>query len=186
MTDLRIHIVGASGAGTTCLGCALARELGCAYIDTDSIFWEPTFPPFQKFRPEEERTRMIVEIVQTHPVCVISGNFSGWGDPVIPLLDLIVFLYVPTEERLKRLKQREALHFGEQALAPGGYLHQNYTEFMEWAAGYDTGGEDMRSLQKHEKWLANLSCPLLRLEGIRTVQDQLDEILRAIGRSQNP
>ncbi|UCG60333.1 MAG: hypothetical protein JSV52_08330 [Candidatus Zixiibacteriota bacterium] len=180
MTNLRIHIVGASGSGTTYLGRALARELGCAYIDTDSIFWEPTFPPFQKFRPEEERTRLLLETVQTHPVCVISGNFAGWGDPVIPLLDLVVFLYVTTEERLKRLKQREALHFGEEALAPGGYLHQNYTEFMEWAAGYDMGGEEIRSLQKHEKWLTKLPCPVLRLEGVLSLESQLNEIRKLI------
>jgi hypothetical protein len=180
MINLRIHILGASGSGTTCLGRVLARELGCAYIDTDGIFWVPSNPPFQRFRAEEDRTRRLTEVVENHPACVISGSLCGWGDPVIPLLDLIVFLFVPTEERLKRLKRREALHFGEEALAPDGYLHENYTKFMDWAAAYDTGGEDIRSLKKHEKWLAGLPCPVLRLEGVLPVETQLDEIQKLI------
>jgi adenylate kinase family enzyme len=43
---MRVHIVGASGSGTTTLGKALAARAGCAHLDTDEFFWMPTEPPF--------------------------------------------------------------------------------------------------------------------------------------------
>ena len=41
----RIHILGASGSGTTTLGRALAARLQCPHFDTDDCFWLPTDPP---------------------------------------------------------------------------------------------------------------------------------------------
>ena len=89
--QLRIHLLGASGTGTTSVGRALARMLKCAYIDTDSIFWVPSFPPFKEFRPLDERQSMLRDAVKSNVCCVVSGSACGWGDPIIPLLDLVVF-----------------------------------------------------------------------------------------------
>jgi Shikimate kinase len=41
----RIHILGASGSGTTTLGRALAERLQYPHFDTDDSFWVPTDPP---------------------------------------------------------------------------------------------------------------------------------------------
>jgi len=35
---------------------------------------------------------------------VLSGSLNGWGDPLISFFELVVFVYVPQEERIKRLK----------------------------------------------------------------------------------
>ena len=43
---LNIHVMGASGSGTTTLGQALAAKLGIRHLDTDHFFWMPTDPPF--------------------------------------------------------------------------------------------------------------------------------------------
>jgi len=180
--QLRIHLLGASGSGTTSLGIALARKLQCAHIDVDSIFWVPSYPPYKEYRPKEERRTMLLQAVKSYARCVISGSACGWGDPIIPLLDLVVFMYVPTEERLDRLRGREIEHFGEVAIRPGGDVHENFVKFMDWAAGYDAGGVEMRSLKMHEDWLHDLSCPVIRLEGVMPPEAQLDEILRALNR----
>jgi adenylate kinase family enzyme len=42
----RIHITGASGAGVSTLGCALADALAIPHHDTDDYFWQPTSPPY--------------------------------------------------------------------------------------------------------------------------------------------
>jgi len=54
VTKKRIHLMGASGSGTTTLGRALAQRLGCPHFDTDHYFWFPTAPPFEKIRPVED------------------------------------------------------------------------------------------------------------------------------------
>ena len=43
---VHIHVMGASGSGTTSLGRALADRLDIAHLDTDDFFWLPTDPPF--------------------------------------------------------------------------------------------------------------------------------------------
>jgi adenylate kinase family enzyme len=45
MKTRRIHIMGASGAGVTSLGRALADALSNSHHDTDDYFWKPTNPP---------------------------------------------------------------------------------------------------------------------------------------------
>ena len=51
----RIHITGASEAGTTTLGEHLARALRCDYFDTDDYYWLPADPPFRIERDVSER-----------------------------------------------------------------------------------------------------------------------------------
>lgn len=121
---------------------------------------------------------------------VLSGSLCGWGDPFIPEFDLVVFLVVPTDVRLTRLRARELGRYGPDALAPGGALHREHVEFITWAERYDTGGPDMRSRTFHEAWLASLPAPTIRLEGDRPVDQQLKRIQVALhghgGRSHGP
>ena len=179
VTPRRVHITGASGSGTTTLGHALAARFGWRHLDTDEYFWLPTDPPFQQQRPVPERLALLGAALAGSG-WVLSGAVGAWGDPFIPLFDLVVFLSVPAATRIARLRDRERLRFGEVALAPGGVMHANHTAFMAWAAAYDDGGPDMRSRQRHERWLATLPCPVLRLEGEHSVAVNLAAASRAL------
>jgi adenylate kinase family enzyme len=176
----RIHILGASGSGTTTLGMTLSGRFGYAHLDTDDYFWEPTDPPFQGPRARHERQTMLAAAMDAHPRWVLSGSLCGWGDIFIPRFDLVIFLWVPTEIRCARLRERERHRFGTEALAPGGAMHDAHVAFMNWAAAYDEGGEDMRSRQRHETWLAALPCPCLRLEGLLAVEEQITRLEKAL------
>lgn len=94
----------------------------------------------------------------------------------MPEFELVVFLLVPTQVRLHRLRIREMERYGHGAIAAGGKLHKTHVEFLEWAEGYDAGGMEMRSRTLHEAWLARLPGPVLRLEGNSSVADQLPQI----------
>jgi hypothetical protein len=82
--------------------------------------------------------------------------------------------------RLQRLRTREATHFGADAVAPGGWRHQETEEFVEWASRYDVGDREGRSLAKHQAWLAALPCPILRLDGSQPLRNLVVEVLAAI------
>jgi adenylate kinase family enzyme len=58
-SDKRIHILGASGSGTTTLGANLALRYRIKYLDTDSFFWIRSRVPFTEKRPVEERLKEI-------------------------------------------------------------------------------------------------------------------------------
>lgn len=175
MLPRRIHITGPSGAGVSTLGEALAAGMAARQIDTDDIFWLPTDPPYQAKRPAPERLALLHAIFAAHPAWVLSGALSGWGDPLVPLFDLVLYVYAPTAARLDRLRRREAEKLGD-LIRPGGVMHQEHLDFLAWAAAYDDPAMTGRSRHEHEAWLARLPCPVLRLDGLAPTTEQLRQV----------
>ena len=176
----RIHVVGASGSGTSTLARALAARLGAEPLDTDDFFWLPTDPPFRKIRERAERQALLGAALDDHPAWVLSGSLCGWGDMFIPRFELVVFLWLAPEIRLARLRARERERYGE-AVAPGGPRHAASEAFIAWAAGYDEGLEvPERCLKLHEQWLAALPCPVVRITDPDGVGEHAETVLRAL------
>jgi hypothetical protein len=166
---MRIHITGGSGSGTTTLGRKLAEQLGFAHFDGDDYYWQPTSPPYQEKREAGERLSKILKDLQTVPNAVVSGSVVGWGRELEDGFDFIVFLYLPASTRVQRLRTREIESFGAVDQA-----------FLEWAAQYDEGPPQGRSLAKHNAWLAVRNCPLVRLEQDLSVDDRIRLVLEAM------
>ena len=176
----RVGITGASGCGVTTLGGALAARLGAVQIDTDDHYWVATDPPYQVKREVPERLARIRAEQRRTGRWVMSGTLDLWAEPAIADAELIVFLEVPTQVRLERLRRREQARFGD-SLLPGGAMHETHREFIEWAAHYDDGTQPGRSRPRHEKWLAGLAVPVLRLDGLRPTEDLVTAVLAAAG-----
>jgi adenylate kinase family enzyme len=178
----RVHLVGASGSGTTTLGRALAGRRSCPHLDTDDFFWLPSDPPFQHVRERGERQALLGAALQRSAGWVLSGSLCGWGDMFIPQFELVIFLWVPPAVRLARLRARERDRYGS-AVDPGGPLHGRSEAFMAWAAGYDERLEPPERCRRlHEQWLAALPCPVLRLEDTASVEERLARIEYHLGR----
>lgn len=177
MATCRIHITGASGSGTTTLGRTLAIALAIPHHDSDDYFWEPTEPPYTTKRNEAERLQLMRRLFLPRTGWVLSGSLVGWGDPLIPFFDLVVFLHTDTTERIERLRRREAVRYGHDDADAS-------RAFLDWAAGYDTGPPTGRSRAEHEDWLSGLPCPVLRLDGGRPTGELAAEVigqLRPVG-----
>lgn len=178
MRTCRVHVTGASGAGVTTLGRALASALACPHHDTDDYFWLPTTPPYAQKRPRQDRLRLMAEMFLDRPGWVLSGSLDGWGDPIVPHFDMVVFVRTPTEMRLRRLRKREARRYGRDAVAPGGWRHADVEALVAWAAGYDEGRDlEQRCLARHRGWLAALSCRVIELDGARPTQNLTEGVL---------
>jgi len=175
----RIHILGAAGSGTTTLGAALAARLGVPHEDSDSYFWLPTDPPFTVTRPPAERVALLLPRLLGMPHWVHSGATIGWGEALWPLYDLIVFVSLDNATRLARLRQREHDRFGAR-IAPGGDMHAGSTEFLDWAALYETAGMETRSRIQQEEWLASSTCPVLRLDSAHPLARLVDDVVAAL------
>lgn len=160
----RILIIGASGAGTTTVGKKLANRLGNVHIESDDLFWFPTNPPYTKFRNQAEINSLLNEKVIPCGNWVLSGSPCGWGDSLIELFDLAVFLIVPTQIRLERIREREPQRFGSEVMQ-GGTMYESHQNFLAWTARYDLGGINGRTKELHESWLKLLRCPVIRFEG---------------------
>lgn len=114
------------------------------------------------------------------PAWVLSGSLDSWRGPIVPCLDIVVFLRVPTELRLARLRLREARRFGADAVARGGWRHRETEDFVEWASHYEDGSREGRTLSRHEAWLQELHCPVLRLDGQRPTADLIAEVIASL------
>ncbi|WP_089941633.1 ATP-binding protein [Candidatus Entotheonella palauensis] len=175
----RIHILGASGSGTTTLGLALIERLNYPHFDTDDYFWLPTDLPFTQKRDAPLRQKRLMGDLTAHDAWVLSGSLCGWGDVAIPLFELVVYLRIPPAIRLERLRQREMARYGERIM-PGGDMYEKSQAFLKWAASYDEGGLDMRSRCLHEQWLSSLPCPVVRIEGEHAIEEEFDILMREI------
>ncbi|TYO62764.1 hypothetical protein FXV83_31165 [Bradyrhizobium hipponense] len=176
MKSRRIHLMGASGSGVTTLGRALADRLALPHHDSDDYFWLPTAPPYQTTRPASERLHLMREMFLPRLDWVLSGSVTGWGEELVPFFDRVVFVAAPREIRLMRLRAREAAHFGADAVAPGGWRHDETEAFVEWASHYEAGDREGRNLAKHDAWLAGLSCPVVRVDGSRPLADLVEQL----------
>ena len=112
---------------------------------------------------------------------VLSGSLCGWGDVAIPLFALVVFLSIPHDIRMERLRRRERARFGKRIL-PGGDMYESSQAFLAWAASYNERGFDTWSRRRHDQWLSTLPCPIIGFEGEYTVEEQLTVLMVEIGR----
>jgi aminoglycoside 3'-phosphotransferase-3 len=170
-----IHVLGASGAGTSTLGQALEQKHGYKWLDTDDYYWLPTDPPFTQSRQREERAKLLRCDIEKHPRCVVSGSLGMWGDEFIPQFVLVVWVDTPTNTRVERLRKRESERFGNR-IRTGGDMFTDHEDFIEWAKTYDTNCPPERCRALHEEWVAKVSCPVLRLDGTKPVAELVHKL----------
>lgn len=174
---VRIHVMGASGAGATTLAAVLSQRLSLRHLDTDDFYWLQTDPPFTSPRPPEERLSLFRERADDLSGWVLSGSALKWGEAIAPLYELIVFLRLDPGIRMERIRRRERARYGDRIL-PGGDMAERSRAFLVWAESYDAAGPEARSLAAHEAWLAGQSAPVMRLDSILPVSELADAVCR--------
>lgn len=175
----RIHVLGASGSGSTTLGEAVARRLRIPHADADGFFWMPTDPPFTTRRPRLERLTLLAQALPADGAWVFSGSAISWATMLEPCYDLIVFLRLDPAVRLARLRHRETARYGAR-IEPGGDMAAASAVFFEWAKAYDTAGPAQRSLAAHESWLSGQAAEVLRLDSAQPVDALTEAVLRHV------
>ena len=176
MAGHRIHIFGASGAGTTTLGRALASALETQHFDTDDFYWYPTDPPFQRKRPVGTRVDLMEKVFLPRRDWVLSGSLDSWSNGVDHRFTLAIYLTLDTETRLARLRDREGWRLQDPS------EREAMESFLTWAAGYDDGLLPGRNRARHAAWSRTLDCPVLRMDSNRPVSNLVHEALEMLDR----
>ena len=71
---MRIHIMGASGSGTSTLGAALANHLCVDHFDADDFYWLPTVPPYTTKRDPVARLALLAAALGETDYSILSGS----------------------------------------------------------------------------------------------------------------
>jgi len=169
----RIHIFGANGSGTTTLGKALAKKIGCPHYDTHTYVRNL----YRKYKSYLVVYSLLDSDLRKSSEWILSGWLFDKANSYVRFYDLVVFLWIPQDIRLERLQQREVKSLGEEILNPENPRYGPYKKFLEWTAKYDTAGMEQLSRALHEKWMASLPCPLLRPEGDCSLDDNVATVL---------
>lgn len=171
--------MGASCAGSTTLGKALAQHLNYTYFDTDDYFWLPSAVPYTLKRETANRIAMLKADLSVSPNAIVGGSLVSWGDEWLTKFDLVVFLYIPHGIRMQRLHNREVERYGEQIYSDP-FRADQYKKFTDWASGYDDNTTNGRNLSVHQLWLSKVTCPLLKIEGDTSVARRIDMIMNKL------
>lgn len=173
---MKIHIMGASCAGSTTLGNALAKRLDYTYLDTDNYYFVPSEIPYAVKRDPAERIAMMKADFDAREDVIVGGSLVSWGDDWHTQFDLVVFLHIPHDVRMQRLHKRELERYGDRIFTDP-YRAAQYKQFTAWANGYDDNSTNGRNLGVHKEWLSKLSCPVLIIEGDTSVEERIKRVV---------
>ena len=149
-----IHVMGASGTGTSTIGELLGKELDFDVIESDFYKWEQTIPEFQIMRPIEESNKLLIDKIKESKNLIITGSLHS-NSVTFDYIDLIVYLKCHTFIRMRRIKKRD-IQFGRNSLKQEGEIKENFLGFLFLAKNYNKLGLDKRS-RASQKWVMS-SC----------------------------
>ena len=173
-----ILICGLNGAGKSTLGKALAEKLRFHYIDNENLYFPKTDPHYLYASPRtrEEAEALLLREIKSHENFILSAVKGDYGEAFHLFLQYIVWLRVPRDIRIQRVKARSFQKFGARML-PGGDLYQQEAQFFHMAQS--------RPERFVEEWVTSLDRPVLQIDGTRSVEENTNLIIQNIQKRTN-
>ena len=183
-----IAIVGLNGSGKSTLGHALAKELHYYEIDVEDYYFPEQKEsrraaldgeygdngtylgnmPYSVARTEEEVEEGIAKDIATHPKYILTGVTLTWREEILSTIRYVFWLKTDTEERVRRVKDREERRWGNR-VAEGGDMYEQQLSFRNLIASFT---ED-----KVKDSIGKLCCDVIELDGTLPVHRNA-EIIR--------
>lgn len=165
-----IIVCGLNGAGKSTLGKALAEKLNFKFIDIEDLFFPKTDPNYMYASPRstEDVEKILYSEVSAHENFVFASVKGDYGDKIYPFFQLAVLIDVPKDIRMQRVKNRSFQKFGERML-PGGDLYETEEKFFDFV--------ESRAENTVEKWIQLLKCPVIRIDGTRPIEENINLII---------
>ena len=102
MSELRVAVVGVSGAGKSSFSQALRSETQLPYLELDGLYHQPDWTP----SPPEVMRTAVFEFMQTHSSWVIDGNYGIVRSAIWAKATHVVWLDLPKRMIMQRLLKR--------------------------------------------------------------------------------
>ena len=169
-----IIVFGANGCGKTTLGCELARKLNTKHLDVEDYYFEKSEIPYSKPRSKDTVIKLMLVDIEKCDSFVLSAVTGDYGDKISSMYKLGVFLSVPIDIRLERVKRRTLEQYGERVLV-GGDMYEQEHGFLEFVR--------TRNLSIIDEWVKTLTCPILHLDGTKVISENIQLIIQRYNRT---
>lgn len=164
---------GLNGAGKSTLGKAVAKKLGFYFLDSEELCFDKAENAYDytSARAQEEVIKRLFSEIRAHENFVFASVKGDYGAALLAFFQYAVLLEVPREVRLQRVYNRSYLEFGDRML-PGGDLYKQENAFFDVVKS--------RAENTVEKWVQALTCPIMRVDGTKSVEENADFIITQI------
>ena len=168
-----IIMCGLNGAGKSTLGKTLAERLRFHFIDNEDLYFPKTDPRYIYASPRtrEEVEKLFLHEIRTHENFVFASVKGDYGEAVYPFFQYAVLIDVPKDIRMRRVRERAFGKFGDRML-PGGDLYEQEENFFRLVSS--------RAENMVEEWVKSLSCPVIRVDGTRFIEENTNLIIERI------
>ncbi len=165
-----ILVCGLNGAGKSTLGRALAQQCGLRYIDNEDLYFPKDDPAYLYAAPRsrQEVEQLLLEEMNASHGFVFTSVKGDYSQAVRDRFSCVVWVRVPRELRLERVRNRSFQKFGSRML-PGGDLYTREEQFFAFAQA--------RAENLVEEWLRTIRCPVIPVDGIKPVEENIAFIL---------
>ena len=168
-----IQICGLNGSGKSTLGRALAERIGFYFIDNENLYFSRTNTnePYMNPKSREDVERLLAEEINKHPDFVFTAVKGDYGKENTSMYDYIVMIEVPKNVRSQRVRNRSFQKFGNRMLS-GGDLHSQEEAFFQMV--------EARQEDYVENWLQTVECPIIRVDGTKTIEENVEHIIQVL------
>ncbi len=170
---MRIIICGLNGAGKSTLGRALAKRLQYEFRDIEDYYFPKTDDKYEYSvqRTEKDVAALLLKDLEENNNIVLASVRGNYNEQIEKLFDLAVYINIPKEIRMARVRKRSNDKFGNRMLQ-GGDLYESEERFFKMV-------ED-RSEDYAKGWLTDLLCPVISIDGTAEVATNIEILVNEI------
>lgn len=168
-----IQICGLNGSGKSTLGRALAEKIGFYFIDDENLYFSRSNPnePYTNPKPRHEVEQLLMNEVKNHPDFVFAAVKGDYEKDIISMYDYVIMIEVPKSVRSQRVRNRSFKKFGSRMLL-GGDLYNQEEAFFQMV--------ESRQGNYVENWLQTVKCPIIRVDGTKPIDENVEYIINSI------
>ncbi len=109
--------------------------------------------------------------IEKHQNYVFASVKGDYGEAIYPFFQYAVLIDVPKNIRIERVKNRSFQKFGNRMLL-GGDLYEQEERFFDLVKS--------RAEDTVEKWIQSLSCPIIRINGTKPIEENINFLMEQI------
>lgn len=169
----KILICGLNGAGKSTLGKGLAQRLGWKFLDIEDYYFPQDNTDYNpdNMRTEEEVIVLLAEDMKKYSDILFASVKGNVGKEVLSMLTGAIFMHVPKEVSMRRVRERAYKRFGDRIL-PGGNLHEQEEKFFRMI--------EMRREKEIAERVEQLGVAVIHVDGTEPTENNIQKIERIL------